>query len=343
LNADTRILVVGPSWVGDMVMAQSLFMALKRVEPDCHIDVLAPAWSLALLARMPEVDDAIAMPLGHGQFDLRARFRLGRGLRKNRYSQALVLPNSWKSALIPFFADIPRRTGFIGEYRWGLVNDARKLDKTALTMTVQRFVALAKPNWQPALGDCPKPNLAIDAGMRTVTINKFNIKPFEKRLALCPGAEYGPAKRWPAAYFAELARQKIDEGWQVWLFGSTKDQAISRDINEKTGGACRDFTGKTALAEAIDLMSLVHAVVSNDSGLMHVAAALGKKVIALYGSSDPGFTPPLSPDAEVVALKVSCSPCFKRECPLAPPGDPLHNRCLTGIAPARIAALIDKS
>lgn len=340
MNAGGRILIVGPSWVGDMVMAQSLFMALKRADPRCRIEVLAPAWSFALLARMPEVEDAIAMPLSHGQLDLRARFRLGRGLRKTGYDWAIVLPNSWKSALIPFFADIPRRTGYVGECRWGLLNDARPPDKAALTMTVQRFAALAKSGWRPAPAECPRPRLEIDPGMRKTTLEKFKIKPFTKCLALCPGAEYGPAKRWPAAHFAELARRKAADGWRIWLFGSARDQLVAREVDELSGRVCHDFTGKTALAEAIDLLSLADVVVSNDSGLMHVAAALDKKVIAIYGSSDPHFTPPLSAGAEVVSLNLLCSPCFERQCPLE---EARLNQCLTGIAPSRIAALVEKS
>jgi heptosyltransferase-2 len=151
-----------------------------------------------------------------------------------------------------------------------------------------------------------------------------------KILALCPGAEYGPAKRWPAQYYAEVARHKIDQGWQVWLFGSEKDRADADQINKAASGLCTDFTGKTSLAEAVDLLSMVDVVVSNDSGLMHVAAALDKKLIAIYGSSDPGFTPPLNAKAQVISLNLYCAPCFKRECPLG------HSNCLTGITPAQV-------
>lgn len=135
-NIPAKILVVGPSWVGDMVMAQSLFMTLKNNNPMCQVDVLAPEWSFSLLDRMPEVTQPIAMPLGHGKFALGTRIGLGKSLRQSAYDQAILLPNSWKSALIPFFAKIPVRTGFIGESRWGLLNDARKLEKSLLTMTV---------------------------------------------------------------------------------------------------------------------------------------------------------------------------------------------------------------
>lgn len=318
-----------------MVMAQSLFITLKQQHPLCQIDVLAPAWSLPLLQRMPEVRQAIAMPLGHGQLGLSARYKLGKQLKSHAYHQAILLPNSWKSALIPFFAAIPLRTGFLGEMRWGLLNDARRLDKQRLTMTVQRFVALGLPEnaQQPPSYSFPK--LSITAEQQQAVIDKFQINRDRKILALCPGAEYGPAKRWPIQHFANLAQQKQQQGWQVWLLGSDKDKAVAEQINQLSGEVCQNFAGNTRLAEAVDLLSLADVVVSNDSGLMHVAAALDKKVIALYGSSDPNFTPPLHADAKILNLNLPCSPCFKRECPLG------HTECLAKIEPASVMAAID--
>ena len=328
-------------------MAQSLFITLKKAQPDCQIDVLAPAWSFPLLDRMPEVSNAIAMPLSHGQLGLLDRVNLGKSLRANHYQQAIVLPNSWKSALIPYFANIPKRTGYIGECRWGLLNDARKLNKALLTMTVQRFVALGLANSASLPPDYPIPKLVINRDQQQVVIDKFKLNlnfvaaenhtSSTKILALCPGAEYGAAKRWPANFYAEVAQQKIAQGWQVWLFGSDKDKEAAAEINSAVSGACLDFTGRTSLDEAVDLMSLVDVVVSNDSGLMHVAAALDKKTIALYGSSDPTFTPPLSSKAQVISLNLACSPCFKRECPLG------HTRCLTDIKPQQVLDSIEMS
>lgn len=316
-----------------MVMAQSLFKTLKANGQGSLIDVIAPAWAMGLLERMPEVNEAIAMPLGHGQLGLRQRFNLGQSLQTKAYGQAIVLPNSWKSALIPYFAQIPLRTGYIGECRWVLLNDARKLDKTKLTMTVQRFVALAQANPALSAPTCPTPHITVNPDQRQQAIRKFGLTDVatsqQKILALCPGAEYGAAKRWPVGHFAGLAQRKIRDGWQVWLFGSTKDRAIADDINQATDG-CQNLCGQTTLAEAIDLLSLCHAVVSNDSGLMHVAAALDKHLVALYGSSDPGFTPPLSGKAKIISLNLACSPCFKRICPLG------HTDCLRGIKPDHV-------
>ena len=325
-----KILVIGPSWVGDMVMAQSLFITLKQQYPDSLIDVLAPVWSLALLERMPEVNQAISMPLGHGQFDLAGRFRLGRQLAQNAYDLAVVLPNSWKSALIPWFAGIPLRRGYIGECRWGLLNQARKLNKQLLTMTVQRFVALGLSDNQALPPHYSAPRLSISSQQQQLVKDTFQLDSSKPILALCPGAEYGPAKRWPVEHFAELARQVISQGWQVWLLGSEKDRPVAEQIAHFAGEGCRNFAGVTSLGQAVDLLSLADHVVSNDSGLMHVAAALDKPLVALYGSSDPGFTPPLSAAAKILNQQLSCSPCFKRECPLG------HTQCLTGISPERV-------
>lgn len=329
-----KILIIGPSWVGDMVMAQSLFMELKKQQPHCQIDVLAPAWSFPLLERMPEVTDAIEMPLTHGQFGWGLRKTIGKQLQQSQYDQAILLPNSWKSALIPFFAKIPLRTGFLGEARWGLLNDARSLDKKDLSMTVQRFVALAFDKNQANIKYLT-PALKIKASDQQAAIKKFEIDTSKKIIALCPGAEYGPAKQWPAKHYAELAKQKIAEGWGVFIFGSVKDKAVSAEINKLAANNCQDFSGKTSLAEAIDLMSLADVVVSNDSGLMHVAAALDKKLVAIYGSSDPKFTPPLNKEAKILNLNLECAPCFKRECPLG------HTNCLLDILPAQVLAEIE--
>lgn len=327
-----KILIIAPSWVGDMVMAQSLFIELKKQQPDCQIDVLAPAWSQGLLERMPQVSQIFEMPLLHGEFGLKKRFDLGKKLRAENYEQAIVLPNSWKSALIPFFANIPKRTGFVGEFRYGLLNDTRKLDKSILTMTVQRFVALAFENSE--LPTYSFPTLNVTVHQQRAVIEKFELRLASPVLVLCAGAEFGSAKRWTEAHFAELAAQKMAEGWQIWLIGSQKDKPVTEEINKLTGWRCQDFAGKTNLTQAVDLLSLSHTVVSNDSGLMHIAAALDKKVIAIYGSSDPKFTPPLHSQAACVTLNLPCSPCFKRECPLG------HRDCLTKILPAQIAELV---
>jgi heptosyltransferase-2 len=321
-----------------MVLAQSLFKILARRHLDAVIDVLAPAWSLPLLARMPEVHEALAMPLGHGQLGLQARFRLGRQLLDRRYDQAILLPNSWKSALTPFWAKIPHRTGYLGEVRWGLLNDVRRLDKARLPMTVQRFVALGLEAGLPLPTPLPTPSLLVDPAAVTAALERLGLTaPPGPLLGLCPGAEYGPAKRWPPEHFAAIARDRLAAGWTVWLFGSAKDIPVGQAISTQLDGRGVDLSGRTSLAEAVDLLSLTTAVVSNDSGLMHVAAALGRPLVALYGSSDPGFTPPLSPQAQILSLPLECRPCFQRECPLG------HLRCLRDLGPEQVLAALKQA
>lgn len=332
-----QILVVGPAWVGDMVMAQSLFKMLAARYRPTYIDVLAPASTRPLLERMPEVREAIPLTLGHGELGLAARFRTGLALRSRGYEWAIVLPSSFKSALIPFWSKIPRRTGYLGEMRYGLLTDIRPLNTKALPMTVQRFVALGLEPGLPLPNPLPQPSLNVSTRGVKQTLDALELrKPDAPLLVLCPGAEYGPAKRWPPSHFAAVARRKVGEGWTVWIVGSEKDRAIGESIKDDVDSAqCINLAGRTKLDQAIDLLSLATTVISNDSGLMHIAAALKRSLIAVYGSSDPGFTPPLSANAKVVRLGLTCSPCFKRECPYG------HYKCLQEIRPEHVLAAAD--
>ncbi len=328
-----RILIVGPSWVGDMVMAHSLVQTLRQRHAHASIDVLAPGWSLPLLARMPEVEAGIEMPLGHGQLGLAARWRLGRALR-GRYAQAIVLPGSLKAALVPLFAAIPRRTGFRGEYRYGLINDMRPLDRARLPQTVQRFVALGWPREAAMPPPCPPPRLQVDAANQARLRATLGLSLTPPVIAFMPGAEYGPAKQWPLTHFAALARQVVQEGFQVWILGSAKDRAAGATLAGEVGEGVVNLCGQTRLEDAVDLLALAQAAVSNDSGLMHVAAALDVPTIALFGSSSPDHTPPLSARAKVLYRGLACSPCFKRVCPLG------HTRCLAELTPEQVRAAL---
>jgi len=328
-------LIVGPAWVGDMVMSQSLYLLLKQQNPDLNIDVLAPAWTRPLLERMPEVREALSMPLGHGDFNLKARYQLGKSLRERHYDQAIVLPNSFKSALVPFFAKIPKRTGWRGEMRYGLLNDLRILDKTRYPLMIERFMALGLPKNESLTKPYPFPKLKIAEKSVEQVKEKFAITTSTPILALCPGAKFGPSKRWPAEYFAEVADYGLKQGWQVWLFGAQEEQVATEVIQAQTQRQCVDFAGKTSLAEAIDLLSLSSLVVTNDSGLMHIAAALDRPLIAIYGSSSPDFTPPLSHQVEILSLGLECSPCFKRECPLG------HWKCMRDLKPERVIKVVE--
>jgi heptosyltransferase-2 len=328
-----RILVVGPAWVGDMVMTQSLFITLIQAYPDVIIDVLAPAWSLPLLSRMPQVNEAIALPVRHGQLALATRFRVGRQLRQKGYTRAIVIPRSLKAALVPFFASIPIRTGYRGEMRYGVINDMRVLDKGRLTQTVQRQVALGLPATALQPLTIPYPQLQIDEHNQKRLLGELDLNLDKPIIGLMPGAEYGPAKQWPIAYYQELAEKLTTAGNQVWVFGSEKERAIGTQIGQ-AGKGVFNLCGKTDLVDVIDLIALCDNVVSNDSGLMHIACATGTKVIAIYGSSDPAYTPPLSKQAQVIYQGLECSPCFERECPFG------HYRCLKEIKVNKLAKLL---
>jgi len=313
-----KYLIIGPSWVGDMVMAQSLFIDIKKREPQSQIDVLAPLWTGALTDRMPEVTKLVAGNFNHGKLSLGERFSLGKRLRAEQYTHSIVLPNSLKSAFVPAVAKIPNRTGFIGEQRWGLLNDIRKLDKKRIPMTVQRFIALGlskQANVRP-VHSIPAPLLKVESEQVTRVLEKNTLDLDSKVLILCPGAEFGASKKWPSTQYADVAKFYQNKGWQVWLMGSDNDVPACDEINKLANSLCRVLAGKTTLPEAIDLMSCASLVVSNDSGLMHIAAALQKPMVAVYGSTDPGHTPPLSSNHRVARLGLACSPCFKRDCPL---------------------------
>ena len=328
----TRALIVAPAWIGDAVMAQVLFQRLHAATPGLTLDALAPRWVAPVLQRMPEIAEVVDSPFGHGELALGARLRLARSLRARGYDRVYVLPNSLKSALVPWLAGIPERIGFVGEARYGLLNRRHVLDKAALPQMAERFAQLAEAPGMPLPRPLPLPRLTSTPAQQAATNATLGINRPTRVAIFCPGAEYGPAKRWPARHFAALAEDLATRGYTVWLLGSGKDRAIGDDIIglAAPGMPIVNFCGTTSLDQAIDLIAQAEFVVCNDSGLMHVAAALDRPLIAVYGSSSPGFTPPLSPRARIVSLNLPCSPCFKRTCPLG------HLDCLNGISPQRV-------
>ncbi len=325
-----KVLLVAPSWIGDTILAQPLLKRLHEIYPGVILDAFAPAWAAPVLERMREVRRVVPNPFSHGEFNLAGRWRAGRALAREGYDSAIVLPNSWKSALLPFFAGIPQRIGFKGEARRLLLNRIRRLDGTALPQLAQRYALLAEAAGATMPAPLAEPELAVDPDSVRTTLSALGLAAAPAPVAFCPGAEFGPAKRWPAAHFAELGRRLAAADFPVWLIGSAKDAPIGAEIEQASGGACRNLCGRTDLAQAIDLLSCARLVVSNDSGLMHVAAALQRPLVALYGSSSPSYTPPLSQRARILNLGLECSPCFKRECPLG------HFKCMNDLSPAMV-------
>ena len=317
-----------------MVMAQALFILLQQRRPEGAIDVLAPAWSLPIVARMPQVRRGIAAETGHGELGLGKRRRIGYLLRDERYQKAIVLPRSLKSALIPWFAHIPTRTGFRGESRYGLINDMRPFDESVLDQTVKRYIALGlEPD--EALPDVPFPSLTIDRQKQGKVMESLGITTDRPVVAMMPGAEYGPAKCWPLDHFAELAALLGGGGYDVWVLGSDKDAPAGERIASVS--AAHNLCGRTSLEDVIDLLGYAEQAVSNDSGLMHVAAAVGAHVHGIYGSSSPEFTPPLTRRRDIHWLHLDCSPCFERTCPLG------HLRCLKELSVPRLHEAIQKA
>ncbi|WP_299685884.1 lipopolysaccharide heptosyltransferase II [uncultured Vibrio sp.] len=341
-----KILIIGPSWVGDMVMSQSLYTTLKQQYPEAIIDVIAPNWCKPILQRMPEINQAIDMPIGHGEFNLLGRRAIGKTLRETQYDQAFICPNSAKSALIPWFANIPKRTSWKGEMRYGLLNDIRT-NKKSFQYMVERYVALAHPKDSMldsrslgGLENLPRPALTINHQEQLATAQKFELTLSDDTIGLCPGAEFGPAKKWPEAHYAEVATAMSKLNKQVWLFGSQKDLDTCNNIKKLVPEELRHnihvLAGQTSLIEAVDLLGACQTVVANDSGLMHVAAAVGCNVVAVYGSTSPKYTPPLAEKVAIVHTDIDCRPCFKRECEFK------HLKCLTELSAKSVLEQIQK-
>ena len=329
-----KTLVIAPNWIGDALMAQPLLTLLKRADPQQRIVCLAPNWVAPVLQAMPEVDRVISTELAHGKLQWTTRRHFAQAIRSLHFDRVFVLPNSLKSALIPWLAKIPVRIGYRGESRYGLVNRRARGPDPALSMS-ERYAALAGMVGIALPKPVPLPHLVADPIAIEAVRSRFGFGPFTELVALCPGAEFGPAKRWPATHFATLAGDLLADRPRahVLLLGGKGDRAIADAIvagAPNAGARLHNLCGDTDLGEAIALIATSSSVVSNDSGLMHVAAALSRPQVALFGSSDPRHTPPLSPHAKTLWLHLDCSPCFERTCPLG------HLACLVGITPQRV-------
>jgi heptosyltransferase-2 len=323
-----RSLVIAPQWIGDAVMTEPLLRRLHgRGE---RLAVGALPWVAPVYRAMPQVDTVIEFPFAHGGLQLGARRRLARQLH-GQFDTAYVLPNSLKSALLPVLASIPRRVGYLGEARVGLLTHRLKNPKDKPPMVAFYSALSGDAHVQ---GD--RPQLALPAAEVDAVLQQHGLAR-GAYVVMAPGAEYGPAKRWP--HFGGLARLLARP---VLLLGSAKEAQLCEAICAEAPQHCRNLAGQTTLAQAFALIAGAGHVVSNDSGLMHVAAAFGVPQVALFGSSSPLHTPPLNAQAQVVWLKqdpgylppLDCSPCFQRECPLG------HLRCLNDVTPQRVRALL---
>ena len=333
-----RILVIAPNWIGDAIMAQPLLSLLKGDDQDALIDVLAPAHIAPVFEAMVEVRDVLLAPQAHGKLQLRERLAMARRLRRLKYDRCYVLPNSMKSALIPWLAGIPLRIGHRGESRYWLINRAHDTQGDHHQPMVEHYAQLAFPPQQVMPARVPNPVLSRQPVRESAIMARFGINPTDPLVVLCPGAEFGPAKRWPARHYASLAALVCAE-WpeaNVVLLGSNKDRSLATEIAALSGQSLRNLCGETSLTEALAIISRASSVVSNDSGLMHVAAAFGRPQVAVFGSSDPRHTPPRSARAKVEWLHLECSPCFERECPLG------HTNCLNQISPLNVFESLKK-
>ena len=320
-----RILIISPNWIGDAVMAQPLLRLLKEREPARPVDVLAPAWVAPVWRAMREVDTVLESPFKHGALQLGERWRFARRLRRRGYGAAYVLPNTLKFALIPWLAGIPRRVGYKGEMRYGLINVMHHDDRAAPRPMVSFYAALAAAPMMfvPLPSALPRPALHVPDAQSEQVLSQLGLGAGQPLIAFAPGAEFGSAKRWPAAHFAALAQaiRQAHPAAQILLLGSGKDKPVCEEI-AALAPAVRNLAGVTALDQAIALIARAAAVVSNDSGLLHVASALNRPVVAIYGPTDPDHAPPFSDMAAALSLRLDCAPCKQRECPLG------HHRCM---------------
>jgi heptosyltransferase-2 len=338
------ILIIAPNWIGDAVMTQPLLARLKVQYPNSTIDVLASTWVAPIYRACNEISEVIEAKFEHRQLQWSLRKQIAKELQSKNYQACFVLPNSFKSALIPWLANIPFRIGYRGELRYGLLNlsleNPSKMNRPPM---VQHYLALSQlmkedeeNSFSPLTPTLHVSPIAKQSVEHQLAAGKITSSPL---FVLCPGAEYGPTKRWPAAHFAKLAQSLVTENanTQVILLGGMGDRELAQDIEMQAQlpSNLHNWCGNTSLDEAIALISMAKAVVSNDSGLMHIAAALKIPQVAIFGSSDPAHTPPLSSTAKVLWLNLPCSPCHQKICPLG------HLRCLNDILPQQVMATLN--
>ena len=329
------VLLIPYMWIGDFVRCHSVVRLLRTLAPERPVDVLATTLCAPLADYMPGIRKAIVADLPRGRLAIDTQRALAERLRAERYGQALVMPRTWKAALAPWLAGIPQRTGFVGEARFGLLNDLRWGEKK-LPRMIDRCGALALPKDEPLPADWPVPQVIVPAADAAQWRARMQLGS-GPAVAMAPGA-VGPSKRWPASYYGEVAKQLIAKGVDVWVLGSPAEAPLAREIAGIAGPRAHDVTG-TDLRNAILALKAATAVVSNVSGLVHVAAAIGTPTVAIFGPTSPWHWAPLNPLAAVIETLtyVDCRPCHKPECRM------LHHRCMRDIPPARVLAAAEQA
>ena len=332
-----NILIITPNWLGDQIMAQSLYIALKKRHTSCQIDVVTSEKFKGLYQRMPEINNILIFENKHNKLDLKKRWLFSKKIRKKSYSLAIILPLSLKATLIPFFAGIKKRRAWSNQ-RYGLINESQPLDQKKHTHSalkqVEQYLALQKFPFEIKKKFIPK--LKESKDKQETILKKFKINTQQKILICCPGSAYGPSKQWPLHHLKDLCVHYLEKNWEIILLGTEKEKEICQNI-KKNCPKVKNLCMKTKLEDVIDLMSTATWIISNDSGLMHLAAATQQKQIAIFGSSSPLFTPPLNKNAHIIFQNLNCSPCFKRVCPLK------HNECLETISSEQVIKKIHEN
>ena len=323
-SQDPRILVVAQAWIGDIVLSQILYALLKRQQPDTPIDVVAPDWAGALLERMPQVSRRIPLDVRHGQLALWRRWATARRLNAE-YQQAIVIPRSVKAALLPWAAGIKKRVGFDSGMRNGLINDSRPRPPDITT----RMARLASPDSIDP-DSIPRPRLEVDSKKAADVLRKWEIDPNEPIVGLMPGTAYGRAKEWGAGSFARLAATLTERGGRICVVGASKDRPLGEIIARAAPDRVLNLCGETSLDQAVLLISRLAIAICNDSGLMHIAAAVNTPVIGIYGPTSPDTHPPLTDARKILSARTLCSPCHRRTCPYG------HHACMTRITPEQV-------
>ena len=316
-----KLLIIPQNWLGDIVMSQTLLKKIKSNNPKTSIDILVNSSLKNLVERMPEINKVIILDCNHRELGLFKRLRLAKEIKKSSYDRSIVLSRSLKSSLIPYFAKIPIRTGELGELRYLFINDLKEFSKESRRKTASRYISMYSGKNEELSGNY-YPSLDSNSENIKNLSEKYDLKKDKKVIIFAPGAAFGPSKMWPVNKFRELGK-KLNNDFKILILGSNNEKSIGNDIvtNKNMVNLC----GKTSIADAVDLMHISKFCVSNDSGLMHLAAATNTKSISIYGSTSPDFTPPLTKNKDIHYKGMSCSPCFEKKCKYG------HYNCLVDI------------